>query len=381
MITTTILLPAPNHNRQWFRNMYKDLQLRVPETARQNLKYDPAPPAFNFLNGIDATLGNVDQHIAELEERFFVDHMQQYFGMVKCIDFNIGKLNRKLKDLGIEDNTIIVYTSDHGGMKLEHGVMNKNFPYEASAGIPLIVKYPNRIPAGKLVETAYSSVDFAPTLLGLMGMSLQDTSSWNVNFQGMDASHELVSPEMVSSRDDQIIFSFKTGNRRDWSAAIQKGYKLVFSVNDIPWLFDLNKDPDEMINFATSSWHQPIFEKLRDALIQAMKTYEIPMGKLPAFIFLDVPACYDRRDVLPITVNHAGGSNFCTDLGISIPFQWCQQQPKIREHCPLTCKECCQDSPGKMWINESEMTCDSIQQNLCRHSKVKQFCPVTCNAC
>jgi hypothetical protein len=258
-------------------------------------------------------------------------------------------------------------------MKLEHGIMNKNYPYETSAGIPFLVKYPDRVPAGKIIDTAHSSVDFAPTILSMMGISQPPP---DVNFQGVDASPELMNSDS-SSNVDHITFSFETGNTPHWAAAIKKGYKLIFSYNDVPWLFDLNQDPDEMINFATSTWHQPIFEELRDALIGAFTRFEIPLGKLSNFLFLDVPACNDSLDVLPV---QNGKTLFCKDIGINMPMTRCENQEKIREHCPVSCKACCQDSPGKMWVNNSVRTCDSLK-DLCGNTKVQQFCPVTCNAC
>ena len=259
-------------------------------------------------------------------------------------------------------------------MKLEHAVMNKNQPYETAAGIPFIIKYPDRIRPGKVIETAYSSVDFAPTLLSMMGISQLPT---DVNFQGVDGSHELLSPELVTSNDDQITFSLETGNSPHWVFAIKKGYKLVFSRNDVPWLFDLNRDPDEMINFATSSWHQPIFEELRDALIEAMQKYEFPLAMLSNSIYLDVPACIDSRDALPL---NNGKVSFCTDIGNSVPFERCERQWKIRQNCPVSCKNCCRDSPGKIWVNKEVRMCNSLK-DLCRNSAVQQFCPETCNSC
>jgi hypothetical protein len=69
--------------------MYTDLEFSVPETARKNLKYDPAPPAFNTMNFVDILPDNVDEYYNEFEQNFFTNHMQQYYGMAKCIDFNV----------------------------------------------------------------------------------------------------------------------------------------------------------------------------------------------------------------------------------------------------------------------------------------------------
>jgi Arylsulfatase A and related enzymes len=114
-----------------------------------------------------------------------------------------GKLIQKLKDIGLEDDTVVVFTSDHGDLLMEHGRLNKGSPYKTSAGIPLIIRYPRKIKSGKIIETAYSSVDVAPTILSLLGV--KDTSS--ATFQGVDGSQELTTSGNVSAQQDKIIFS------------------------------------------------------------------------------------------------------------------------------------------------------------------------------
>ena len=68
------------------------------------------------------------------------------------------------------------------------------------------------------------------------------------HFQGIDGSAELKSKNTIIGNDDKIVFTMDTGNTPHWFAAIKKGYKLVLHKNDVPWLFDLNQDPDELQN-------------------------------------------------------------------------------------------------------------------------------------
>jgi len=367
---------GPNDNRPYYRNLYEDIHFKVPDSARRNWKFSPAPPGFNSFPKDEAPpIGEVDEWIEEFENGpFWQRHMRQYYGMVKCIDYNIGKLLRTLKDLDIDDNTMIVFTSDHGDTLMEHGKLNKGRPYEASAGIPFLVRYPDKVPAGKVVETAYSSVDFAPTILGLMGVEIPAT----VSFQGVDGSQELTSSQKLTNDQTQIVYSFDTGKTPVWAAAIKAGYKLVISKSDVPWLFDVTLDPEEMHNFIDMSSHSHIVEELRPALIEAMKKYNIPMGIISNFIYLDKPACVDRRDILPI---NNGKKAFCSDIGVTVNPSKCTAQLKISNHCPYTCKTCCEDSTGLMWYNGGAMRCDSLQ-NLCDVSvRVRQFCPSTCGEC
>ncbi|MEZ6136799.1 MAG: sulfatase-like hydrolase/transferase [Pirellulaceae bacterium] len=72
---------------------------------------------------------------------------QDTFGMVQCIDDNVGHILTALKNRQI-DNTIIVFTSDHGDLCYEHDRLNKGNPYEGSARVPMLMRYPLSIPAG-----------------------------------------------------------------------------------------------------------------------------------------------------------------------------------------------------------------------------------------
>jgi len=74
-----------------------------------------------------------------------------YFGSVKCIDDNIGKLIKSLRDQGILDNTIILFSSDHGDLLGEHNQINKGAPFEGSALIPFIIYNEKSISVGAVI--------------------------------------------------------------------------------------------------------------------------------------------------------------------------------------------------------------------------------------
>ena len=80
--------------------------------------------------------------------------LQDTFGMVKCVDDNIGKLLAYLKTSGLEEDTIVVFTSDHGDSMGEHLRHNKLTPYDTSAGVPFVIRYPAKIAPGKVVRSA-----------------------------------------------------------------------------------------------------------------------------------------------------------------------------------------------------------------------------------
>jgi hypothetical protein len=287
-----------------------------------------------------------------------------------------------LKNLGVEDDTVVVFTSDHGDLLMEHGKFNKGNPYKTSASIPFILKYPRKIQSGKIIDTAYSSIDFAPTVLSLMGV--EDTSS--ATFQGVDGSAELTSSEsVIENNKDQIIFSFDNGNRPRWVAAISDGYKLVFSKRDVPWLFDMNTDHDELVNYANSELHQEIYARLRDALIDAMRDFQAPLLQHISSLYLDLPACVDIHDAIHLKSRRSSNRRknptvFCDDLGVTINRGRCIGAQQVRQQCPMTCGTCCMDSPGQMWVDSQIKGCSSLSMH-CNDALVQAFCPETCNMC
>lgn len=203
-----------------------------------------------------------------LEERGrdYIPYMTQYFGMVKCIDDNVGRILKKLEELNLMDDTIIVFKSDHGELAGEHGRYDKGVPFEASARVPFIVRYPKRIPAGTRVESALGMVDVMPTLLSLMDVAIPDT------VEGRDVSPRFIDGA-VPGEDEDITFlrALPLGPQRDvhrWLGAATSRYKLIVSPLDTPWFFDLVNDPHELNNLFHHSEHRDRIRRFAAALLE-----------------------------------------------------------------------------------------------------------------
>ena len=110
-----------------------------------------------------------------------------YFAMVTGVDEQLGRMLACLKDEGLEDDTIVVFTSDHGEMMGSHNRMAKSVWYEESIGIPFIIRWPGNIEPGR-DDLLLSVPDYMPTLLGLMGLSDEVPSG----VEGTDYSAALV---------------------------------------------------------------------------------------------------------------------------------------------------------------------------------------------
>ena len=241
---------GPNSVRAPYDSMYADMHFEDPRT--KNIP-DARRPKWNDQSGKNAA-GPLKQ-----------DQMQKYFGMVRCIDDNVGRLLAYLDEAGIADNTIVVFTSDHGDLMGEHNRHNKGLPYETSAKIPFLIKYPGKIPAGKVVRKAYTNVDFAPTILGLTGTPQIEGS------HGLDDSATFLSKHR-QVEDERIVYMTHSGSA--WVAAVNSRYKLVISEKDEPWFFDLKRDPDELINFNNDPEYASLADKFQVELIRQMKQFD-----------------------------------------------------------------------------------------------------------
>lgn len=236
---------GPNTVRKPYDTMFNDMKFKEPYT-------------FNERGDHDSALWE------KPEGGFSIKEMQLYFGMVKCIDDNLGKLVNVLKAEGLFDNTLIIFTADHGDLCGEHHRHNKSVPYEMSARVPFIMHYPKKITKRTINKTVFSSVDFKPTLLGLLGVKAGKTS------EGRDVSACLLGKNMP---DKENITFMRSATRpgafeekKDttkylyWVAAVTPRYKLIHTPNDgeTPWLIDLEKDPYELKNL----YKNPAYSKI-----------------------------------------------------------------------------------------------------------------------
>ncbi len=186
-----------------------------------------------------------------------------YFGMVKCIDDNVGRLLKALRESGLLANTIIVFTADHGDMAGEHGMYGKGVPYEASARIPFILYCPTKVRAGTLVDEAMTCVDFLPTVLSLMGFEVPET------VQGHDCSILFTLGRSPACwKDVAFMRSAEKATGTLWLAAVTSRYKLILSSEDEPWLFDLARDPAESVNLYQDPTLCDIVRQLSVALLE-----------------------------------------------------------------------------------------------------------------
>lgn len=111
---------------------------------------------------------------AEIRWRYQT-YIKDYLRTIQSIDDNLGRTLDHLDELGLADDTIVVYTSDQGFFLGDHGWFDKRLMYEESLAMPLLVRYPAAVPAGEVSDDIVLNVDFAPTFLELCGVEVPDS--------------------------------------------------------------------------------------------------------------------------------------------------------------------------------------------------------------
>ena len=167
-----------------------------------------------------------------------------YYGMISYVDDKVGELLGTLDALGIADNTVVVFTADHGDLMGERGMWYKFNPYEWSARVPLVVRAPGNS-AGRVERGNVSLVDLLPTFLDLA------TDGSPPELADTIDGHSLA--PMLHGRDeswpDEALIEFTAEGTYAPCLILRKGrYKYVYCETDPGMLFDLEADPGETRN-------------------------------------------------------------------------------------------------------------------------------------
>ena len=183
-----------------------------------------------------------DEH--RVTDEMILSARHAYYGMVSYVDHKVGLLLDALKKIGQADNTVIVFTADHGEMLGERGMWFKFNPYEQSVKVPLMIQAPGAKP-GQRIGANCSLVDLLPTLVDLATDGKPPALADHCD------GHSLGALLHGSDRDwaDEALIEF-TGEGVHAPALIlrQGNYKYVYCEGDPGMLFDLQQDPAELRN-------------------------------------------------------------------------------------------------------------------------------------
>ena len=252
-------LPAARYN-----NLYTNDSFRAPTIAPGDLEGKPVLrrpiPPVDFLEITDAT---PQPQESRNQRPGGLDAVTR--DRARClasVNDGVGMILDALEQTGELDNTIIVYTSDHGYLMGEHGIdEEKRWAYEPSLRIPLFMRYPKAIPAGSVRAQNALNIDIAPTLLELAGVQSHGT------MHGKSLVPVLANAE-APLRDSYLceyFFEKAIPNVPKWQCARKGQWKYIHypELVDMDELYDLSSDPREESNLANRSSSSPTLTEMK----------------------------------------------------------------------------------------------------------------------
>lgn len=244
------ILKKLNYNEflDWYESSYVERfnRLNADEQKEWKKVYGPINAKFEKLNpkGKALTLWKYQRYL------------EDYLGVIKSVDRNIGRVLDYLDDNHLSENTMVIYTSDQGFFLGEHGWFDKRFMYEESFRTPLLIKFPNTIKPKSVNNDLVQNIDFAPTILEVAGVDIPK------DMQGKSML-PLFSDDNSNWREALYYHYYEYPGihmvKRHYGVRTKR-YKLIRFYYDIEaWeLYDLKKDPKELNNVYGDSNYKEI---------------------------------------------------------------------------------------------------------------------------
>jgi len=255
-----------------------DLKLRDEELDGIKLPSfrDYGTPEYNRMNEEQKKVW--DAHFAPLNAKFVADYkagkidhkamvqwkyqryMKNYLATVKSVDESMGRVLDYLKENNLEENTIVIYSSDQGFYLGEHGWFDKRWMFEESFKMPFLIKWPGVVKPGMRPDALIQNIDYAPTFLEMAGVKSPD------EVQGKSIV-PILRGDKKDVRDVVYYAYYELGEHRvpQHFGVRTKRYKLFYIPMTKEWqMFDLEKDPDEM----RSVYGDPDYKKTQESMTQ-----------------------------------------------------------------------------------------------------------------
>jgi len=229
-------------------------------TAPEEFKkmYDPAKITLR---------DNVPEHLRDSARQVIAD----YYAHITALDKALGDILEAVEKEGLSDNTIIVFTSEHGDMLFSKGVLRKQRPWDESIKVPMLVRYPEKLDKPRRIKGPINTPDLLPTLLGLSDIEVPGS------VEGKDYSQTLMSGKDISN--DGVLFmlpvpfhewQFQNGGR-EYRGIRTERYTYVKDLLG-PWLlYDNQEDPFQETNLIDEPAYARVQKKLEKTLQSKLK--------------------------------------------------------------------------------------------------------------
>jgi arylsulfatase A-like enzyme len=296
-------LPEAHHSTTWIgekgleslRQWDGDNQLLMVSFIKPHHPFDPPAPWSEMYDPASLSLlpGWTEQCL-ELDLRYhkgyFPHHqltetslkqvMALYYGAISQIDHYVGKMTDLLKEKGMYDDTLILYTSDHGEyMGYHHLLLKHNYMYEPLVKVPLIVKFPGNRNGGTTRSDLVSNIDIAPTLLKQAGCT-------GDSFLGKDMSKETGREFIFAEHSRGSQYMLRSANRK----------LILHKKKEMSLFFDLEEDPLELHNLFFNNDYQQEIRLMLEKLSSTVLFETVSPSHLDADAAVIAPARNAKKD-------------------------------------------------------------------------------------
>lgn len=231
---------------------FRDVQFALPE---------------NYLSENDPHADNWAK-LSEQERKELTDWMRCYYAMVANLDDNIGRLLAHINRLGLEENSILVFTSDHGEMFGAHGRRAKNIFYDEAVRVPFLIKQKNVLAEGVVRDFVFNTVDVMPTLLQMMSLPVPSEVEGDDYSRCVTGESNTDDGALMMCTGPTAIF----GDGNEWRGWRTKRYTYaVYRSDREELLFDNLADPLQMNNLAGNAENAALKLELRSAMQAKMQ--------------------------------------------------------------------------------------------------------------
>jgi arylsulfatase A-like enzyme len=189
----------------------------------------------------------------DMDETGFRTMIAHYYALITHIDDQVGRLLNHLESLGLSENTVVAFTSDHGEMLGEHHAIQKRMFWEASVRVPCVVSWPGRLPCGHHITTPLGGVDLAPTLLELCGLNFEKSIDGRSVASAMIAGEQPDPVPVFSEIGTSDGINSRSTEPEDLAhrVMVRDGeWKYIMNRTDADELYNLNDDVEELSNLA-----------------------------------------------------------------------------------------------------------------------------------
>jgi choline-sulfatase len=228
-------------------------------------------PPIGEVEGYPAHIQQRIQRIQSVDEQRLRAQRAGYLGNLAFVDTCVGYVCDALERLGLEENTIVVYTSDHGEMLGDHGLYQKFCLFEPAVRVPLIVSYPREVPTGKVASALTEYMGLYPTLAELAGLA-PPTETTVVDMPHASRRLDAVSfADVVRDPDLEgppAVYSEYNLRASDPRYMIRtRRYKYILNQGTMDELYDVETDPGEYVNRIDDPALHAVQGELRECLL------------------------------------------------------------------------------------------------------------------